>query len=100
MSTPLEQWAESTEIMGVDEAYLFTHEPVAFVFLPPVKKDSRIFWKYQTLSYLWSGEIGGKEKIWGEGKGWELLWWNPAAVLTSKSIAKLGYRGERLIERV
>lgn len=32
------------------------------------------------------------------GRSQRKLWWKPAAVLTCKSIVKLGYRGERLIE--
>ena len=32
------------------------------------------------------------------GRSQRKLWWRPAAVLTCKSIVKLGYRGERLIE--
>ena len=33
-----------------------------------------------------------------EGRSQRKLWWRPAAVLTCKSIVRLGYRGERLIE--
>ena len=32
------------------------------------------------------------------GRSQRKLWWKPVAVLTCKSIVKLGYRGERLIE--
>ena len=32
------------------------------------------------------------------GRSQRKLWWKPAAVLTCKSIVKLGYRGERPIE--
>ena len=32
------------------------------------------------------------------GRSQRKLWWKPAAILTCKSIVKLGYRGERLIE--
>ena len=38
------------------------------------------------VNYAWVG--------WSQGK----LWWRLVAVLTCKSIVKLGYRGERLIE--
>ena len=38
------------------------------------------------VNYAWVG--------WSQGK----LWWKLVAVLTCKSIVKLGYRGERLIE--
>jgi hypothetical protein len=32
------------------------------------------------------------------GRSQRKLWWRSAAILTCKSIVKLGYRGERLIE--
>ncbi len=32
------------------------------------------------------------------GRSQRKLWWRPAAVLTCKSMARAGYRGERLIE--
>jgi len=38
------------------------------------------------VNYAWVG--------WSQGK----LWWKLVAILTCKSIVKLGYRGERLIE--
>ena len=70
--------------------------------------DPDAFWSGATLSghnyfVMWprkSVHVGTRKMVNYAWAGWSQrkLWWRSVAVLTCKSIVKLGYRGERLIE--